>query len=558
MRIWAVVFNPAYTLVLSDGPIFLESVAITRSLDRLTRLNAPIAGNDIRALQYISARNVIEIWVQPTTPAHMPAVAARMLGAFIIDNLNVSISEGGIKRSVQGTGVMLALKDKLTLPGLTYDDATIEDIFNAADGLATLAGWTADVEAGIAANQTSVRFDGTNIFNSMQAVAEIQGLHLRHTSGTVVEVGAFGTTNGYRLEYIEGDTGDADYDTMPLLIESMEIIEDAAGDFYNFVLLYGAGQGDARLTLEKSTRSGIIDVTDGNGRIHYVLKDDASIATYGQIERMVQIKKLAPVGASEANQINAANALFDGGYENLQRRKEPQERYRVTLRNTPSAANIQVGDKLRVIYQGAVWKDGLSAPYKWKDINADFWVMSVTENIGMNGSQLQLEISNVDAYSTNAAEIIVGMVESIEVSNIGAQPYIVTYQWGPVKQHTTTAIPFIFYFFIEEEVMELYSAVARIVRSPLQYVAADFSSITEDTELPEDCTLKVGSFVETTVETGIFSGAEIVADVDITDAILSDGTLQAYHHISLEVGAGQGDISISVSFNVKISSVRAS
>lgn len=462
MRIWCVVYNPTYSLVVSDGPIFLESVSITRSLDRLTRLNAPIAGNDIRALQHIEARRIVEIFVQPATPADLPPVAARLLGVFIIDSLNMSINESGIKRTIQGTGVLLALKDKLTLPGLTYDNATIEDIFNSANGLATLAGWTADVEAGIAANTTSVRFDGTNIFKSMQAVTEIQGLHLRHTSGTVVDVGVFGTANGYLLTSIEGDTGGLNnYDTMPLLIESMEIVEDAAGDFYNYVLGYGAGQGDARLSLEKSTRPGVIEVNDG-ARIHRVIKDDASIATYGQIERMVQIKKLAPVGTSEAQQINAANALFDGLYENLQRHKEPQERYRVTVQNVQNT--IQPGDKMRLVYDGVVHKDGLSAPYKWATINDDFWVMSVTENVGINGVQLQLEISNVDTYNTNAAEIIVGMVESIEVTNIGVQPYPVSYPWVISPQPIDTATPIQFEFPIFENVIRLVSVKAFITR----------------------------------------------------------------------------------------------
>ncbi|MDQ7034341.1 MAG: hypothetical protein Q9P01_05750 [Anaerolineae bacterium] len=54
---------------------------------------------------------------------------------------------------------MLALKDKLTLPGLTYDDASMETIFNGVNGLAPLAGWTADVDVGIATDKTSVRFD---------------------------------------------------------------------------------------------------------------------------------------------------------------------------------------------------------------------------------------------------------------------------------------------------------------------------------------------------------------------------------------------------------------
>ncbi|MDQ7034340.1 MAG: hypothetical protein Q9P01_05745 [Anaerolineae bacterium] len=150
------------------------------------------------------------------------------------------------------------------------------------------------------------------MLNSMKAVAEIQGLHLRHKTGTQIEVGAFGTANGYRLEHVEGDTGAIDqYSTMPLLIERMEIVKPRLVISTNYVLGYGAGQGDARLTLEKSTRTGIVTVNDGS-RNHYILKDDASIAQYGQIERMVQIKKLAPVGTSEAQQINTANALHDG------------------------------------------------------------------------------------------------------------------------------------------------------------------------------------------------------------------------------------------------------
>jgi hypothetical protein len=249
---------------------------------------------------------------------------------------------------------------------------------------------------------------------------------------------------------------------MPLLIKSMEIVEEAAGDFYNYILLYGAGQGDARLTLEKSTRLGITTVNDG-ARNHYIIKDDASIATYGQIERMVQIKKLAPVGTSEPQQINAANALFDGGYENLQRHKEPQIRYRVTVRNVPASATIQPGDKMRLVYDGVVHKDGLSAPYKWATINDDYWVMSVTENIGMNGVELQLEISNVDAYNTNAAEIIVGMVESIEINNIGVQPYPVQRFWqhkDPVDENN----PVEFQFTIFDDVLDVVSVQAYIER----------------------------------------------------------------------------------------------
>lgn len=540
MRIWAVVFDPTYTTVVSDGPIFLESVGIVRSLDRLTRLNAPVAGNDLRALQSITARNVVQIYVQPTTPADLPAVASRMIGAFIIDNLRVSVDSSGVTRTIQGTGVMLALKDRLTLPGLTYDDATIEDIFNGTNGLAPLALWTADVEAGIATDTVSVRFDGTNIFKSMQTVAEVQGLHLRHTAGTVVEVGAFGTANGYRLEYIEGDTGpNNEYDQMPLLIESMEIIEDAAGDFYNYVLGFGAGQGDARLTLEKSTRSGIVTINDG-ARDHYILKDDASIAQYGQIQRMVQIKKLSPVGTSEAQQVNAANALYDGLYENLQRHKDPQQKYRVTVRNAQST--IQPGDKVRVIYQGVVHSDGLTAPYQWKDINDDFWVMSVNEQIGTNGVQLQLDISNVDRYQQNAAEIIVGMVDSIEVNNIGVQPYPQRRQWGPYQRPVDTSTDLVGQFRIHDDVLKLVAVTALIERSEWTAVAGTAAADGDHKHLVATHVTTDTENIPCAVDAGTHTGNAILPVADYRYANNDDPGSSSTFTMGVAVGSGsQGD-----------------
>lgn len=622
MRIWAKIYNPSYTVVLGGGPIQLESVSITRSLDRLTRLNAPVNGNDIRALQYITARNIAEVYVQPVTPPDLPAVEARLLGSFVLDNLSLSINQDGtIKRSIQGTGTMLTLKDTLTLPGLAYDDATIEDIFNSTNGLATLAGWTASVEAGISANTTSVRFDGTSIFKSMQSITEIQGLHLRHTSGTVVEVGQFGTANGYVLQYIEGDTGGLfNYDSMKLLIESMEIVEDAAGDFYNYVLGFGAGQGDARLTLQKSDRAGIVTVNDGS-RDHYIIKDDASIATYGTIQRMVQIKKLAPVGTSEAQQINAANALYDGLYENLQRHKEPLTKYRVTVRNVQNT--IQPGDKLRIIYDGVVHKDGLTAPYKWLTLNDDFWVMSVTENVGANGVQLQLEIANVDRYQQSAAEIIVGMVESIEINNIGVQPYPNRRQWGPYQRPVDTSTALTGKFRIHDDVLKLIAVTALIERFEWTAVAgtaaaggdhrhlvADFQSSrpfvdtdvalmtfrfsagdsfvardiefaadfgadwytngasgthTHDTEFtevqqdsvkPEDCTLTVNGEVISSTIFPAQTGDDYV-ELDITDAVLNKvGGFRGFHDIQIVCGTQRGDLSVTIYFDVEISTVR--
>ncbi|MDQ7034339.1 MAG: hypothetical protein Q9P01_05740 [Anaerolineae bacterium] len=153
----------------------------------------------------------------------------------------------------------------------------------------------------------------------------------------------------------------------------------------------------------------------------------------------------------------------------LDRHKNPQEKYRVTVRNVQNT--IQPGDKMRVIYQGTIHKDGLSAPVYVESINADFWVISVSETVNANGVQLQREISNVDRYQQSAAEIIVGMVDSIQVNNIGVQPYPVSYPWGPFQQPIDTVTDIDFQFPIFDNVLRLIAVKAFIIRDVWTAVA---------------------------------------------------------------------------------------
>ena len=451
MKIWAVVYDPSYTLVLSDGPIYLNSASITRGLDELPRVNISVRGDDIRALRHIQSRRVLEIYAQEDTSPFLAAIPKVFLGAFVIDNM--TMNPFTYERTLQGTGTMLILKDTLTLPGLTYDDQTLENIYNGVNGLAQKAGWTASVEPGVAPYTMSVRFDGTNVFKAMQVVAEAQGVHLREGStGTSIDVGVFGQVVG-RAEYIEGDTGESDPTSLPILFDRLEMVEDSSsGDFANWILVYGAGQGDARLSLEKSTRPGKITVNDGS-RDHYILKDDNSIFLYGTIQKVVSIKRIAPVGTSETQIINAANALHDAGQAWLDRHNIPQEVLRASLVNVNTS--VKAGDKLRVIYSGVVYKGGSSAPFTWRDINADYWVMSVSETYGTDGKKLEVELSTLDRSSQNAVEILVGMVEAIEVNNIGVQPYPVRYPFGPYQQAMDDANSAKFPFTIDDAVLRM-------------------------------------------------------------------------------------------------------
>lgn len=468
MRLYARVFDPTYTTIVGDGPIPLISASFTRPLDKLGRGTVKIPGNNIRALTYLTARRVLEVWTQEIGVAANTPRALRKMGAFVIDGKRQSLNRGEMALTVDGTEVLLALKDKITLPGLTYED-TLTNIY---DDLTAFAGWTDNVEGGIGANTISVRFDGESLFKSAQVTAEFQGVHIRSsvTVNKQLDVGVFGTVpttqNGsnLRLEYIEGDTGIGLYDDdAPLVIEKLTIIEESnSDDMCNYALVLGGGQGDAVLTLENSTRPGVVTVNDGI-RDHFIIKDDASIALFGQIEKRLNIKRLAPIGPTDAQIEDASNALFDAGDTWLERHKEPYECLKATVRNAQQT--FRSGDKVRVIYRGVIYKDGLSAPYGWREIDADYWIMSVTENVGESGLALELELSTIDRHAVDAAEIVVGQTDAIEIHNVGAQPYRTSYSWGPFQQPTDTSTPVEFQFPIFENALRLIQVKALILRS---------------------------------------------------------------------------------------------
>ncbi len=95
-------------------------------------------------------------------------------------------------------------------------------------------------------------------------------------------------------------------------------------DLINWVIALGAGEGVAALTLEKSTRTSpftVQSIVGPDGNLQYYLSDATSVATYGQIEKIISFKQIAPLSNSETDIINAANALFDAAAEWLTRHR---------------------------------------------------------------------------------------------------------------------------------------------------------------------------------------------------------------------------------------------
>jgi hypothetical protein len=123
--------------------------------------------------------------------------------------------------------------------------------------------------------------------------------------------------------------------------------EETAWDAKNRLIVYGAGDGQARLTLASATLwpDGITGVaspyayTDPMGVAHNFVLDKATntitdtlaVAAYGQDEAAVAFKEIAPITQNDADFIAAANTLVSAAVNQLVLSSFPQVNYRLTV-----------------------------------------------------------------------------------------------------------------------------------------------------------------------------------------------------------------------------------
>jgi hypothetical protein len=207
-----------------------------------------------------------------------------------------------------------------------------------------------------------------------------------------------------------------------ILIERFGLNEDSE-EIVNWLLPLGGGRGDAAITLEKSTRTTpytIQTMTLPDGRTAYYLSDSTSISTYGQVQKIGTFKDISPISNSEADQVAAANALYDAAAAWLSRYAQKFTSYDVRCKKVLS--NIKPGDKSHVRYKGVIENDdGVIVDYR--DINDDFWVLEVGENISTGGVSTDLKIASVDRYEQDAARVVLGALEEIRINNVSVEPY---------------------------------------------------------------------------------------------------------------------------------------
>jgi hypothetical protein len=469
MRILVDVYDPTGSTRLGEGPVLTcDSATVSRRLDGQGRLKLSGSLTDKRAGDLLQNERVVRVWLD--TEAGM-----REFARGVILEIRKSVNASNFTLDIDCADPMDAIARRTVRNGRQYTNATITSI--ASGLIALVPGWTTSVESGIASNLHSARFTGTNVFKALLRLAEERGYHLRSgLANNQVEIGVFGADSGLTLTNLQGLGEGVLSNPDVLLIESLEVMENTRG-VVNWVTGFGAGEGAAALTLRDSTRTTpytINTVTD-NGQTLYYLEDAASIATYGQNEKTVVFKTIAPVANSSTAKIAAANALYDAMAAYLQRSKDPQITYKV--RGVKITQTIRPGDKIRLWYNGTVQRDGQE--YTYLEVDNTFWVLEVNERASDSGVMVDLVISTVDQMEQNAAEVVVGALEDIQTQSVAIKtfPYWSENTWTePVSQDGTNNATAVFKLEFDEAVTDIVRVVIRFKTFPL-YVLSQFDSL---------------------------------------------------------------------------------
>lgn len=163
----------------------------------------------------------------------------------------------------------------------------------------------------------------------------------------------------------------------------------------------GSGNAEVQLTLRATSRTAPAGYTL-NAAQNYI-EHDASVATYGVIERQIDYRDIGPIDNTATDIQSAANALFDAAIETLQRRSTELEQETYALQVEGCSQLLRPMQSIRVAYRD------LPALL---NINDDLNILESTWQVDSNGVQTtDLVVSNVDQWPKSDVGVIVDGIE---------------------------------------------------------------------------------------------------------------------------------------------------
>lgn len=417
MRFWADIYDADGINRRPEGPLEnLLNMSVTRRLDGAGSASFNLPANDVRAISMLQPERQARLYVEHDG-------VTRELGRMIIREIGYDAGDTRTFK-VSGPDAMDALTRRTVGRNRSYTNEAISVI--AADLVSLIPGWTISAEDGLGLQ--SARFSGTNVLTALIRMAEENDMHIRQgLEPGVLEIGFFGSQVNLLVTNTGGISPELYRNDNLILIDKLTLNRDTKA-LANRVIPLGAGEGEAALTLANSDRSSpypIIPALYGSVTERYI-QDDESVLAYGVIERYITLKQIGPISNSDTAKRQAANALYDGAAAWLRKNCREIKSYKVS--GQKPRTTVRPGDKIRLIYNGGVYRDGMLA--EPAAINDFMWVMSVTEKVSSSGLDIDMELNTIDQHIKDTAQEIVGALEAIEVRNVAVQTYGFVYRDG--------------------------------------------------------------------------------------------------------------------------------
>lgn len=469
MRFWIDVETPA-GIKVGDGPIATATNwrHIAR-LDRAGEIAFTMSARDPRAALVVDHPKRIA----RCRGQLYPGAAIIDLGAGLVEAWSVKPDKNGDAQLTVTGGDLLRELTHRSVGFLALDDGSGGPITTAlASIIAKAPTWSLDATGYTTTGRSDYgSFAGELVLDALGKLAAHAGQHFRQADAALGRkvrwLRAALVTSGMRA--VQGGEGIALEDNHDVcLIENIEEQSDGF-DLLTRVYPFGAGNGESRLTLAKTSRSAPAGYTL-NKTTNELVNTAAETALGVRIERYLSWKEISPISNSDTDLQSAADVLFDAALRELQIRGQVQKAY--NLRVAKCDQVLYPGMTLRVIYQGWVqlvdYTGAATGNYHYLNIDANLYILETTTEINSEGLRtVGLTVATVDAWPTSEAELIADEMAAGRLMDAHPQLTIAYSPVGPYTRRVDATHTAVFVARIGVEVTALNYAILRFKTSPL-------------------------------------------------------------------------------------------
>lgn len=374
---------------IGPGPISSASqFSVTKRLDKAGEFAFAMPGSDEKA-SYIQAKRGISINAIPGNPTNGSVLT--YIGGGIIDSISKKPGDDGtVTLAVSGSDPLRLLTRRTIVGAFQNHDAV--------DALATLAanyapGWTFNPDPLWIISPVTIymSFSGETVLACVIKIAEKLGAHVYLSGRRTLQCQITPDDSGIRAIQMAGSPA-----AETCAIMDLEEVSDSY-DLVTRIIPYGAGQGNARLTLAASNATPPAGYTLSTAQNY--LSNDAAETEYGIAEQRVEFKDIAPLSNTDADMQAAANSLYESAKIWLDLNTTPHKAYRLKIAGCNQV--LRPMQTIKVVYRG----DNL-------ELNDDLLILESTVRGDTNEVYTtDLVVSNLARWPASDAGAVVDTVK---------------------------------------------------------------------------------------------------------------------------------------------------